>query len=58
MPDPDVIGRFYLEHLFNTKVIPSIITVMHAYLRQPHDLIHCDIEVRISLRIRVSNTPT
>ena len=46
--DPNVIGRFYLEHLFNTKVMASIIRVdkgtetgvmatMHAYLRQQHE---------------------
>ena len=46
--DPNVIGRFYLEHLFNTRVMASIIRVdkgletsvmatMHAYLRQQHE---------------------
>jgi len=46
--DPNVIGRFYLEHLFNTEVMASIIRVdkgtetgvmatMHAYLRQQHE---------------------
>ena len=46
--DPNIIGRFYLEHLFNTKVMASIIRVdkgtetgvmatMHAYLRQQHE---------------------
>ena len=45
--DPNVIGRFYLEHLFNSRVMASIIRVdkgtetgvmatMHAYLRQQH----------------------
>lgn len=45
--DPNVIGRFYLEHLFNTKVMASIIRVdkgaetgvmatMHANLCQQH----------------------
>ena len=46
--DPDVIGWFYLEHLFNTKVMASIIRVdkgtetgvvatMHANLCQQHE---------------------
>ena len=46
--DPDVIGRFYLEHLVNSRVMASIIrvdngtetgvmTTMHAYLRQQHE---------------------
>ena len=45
--DPNVIGRLYLEHLFNTKVMASIIRVdkgaetgvmatMHANLCQQH----------------------
>lgn len=46
--DPNVIGQFYLKHLFNTKVMASIIRVdkgtetgvmasMHAYLCQQHE---------------------
>ena len=46
--DPNVIGRFYLEYLFNTRVMASIIRVdkgtetgvmatMHAYLCQQHE---------------------
>ena len=46
--DPNVIGWFYLEYLFNTKVMASItwvdkgtetgvMAIMHAYLRQQHE---------------------
>ena len=45
--DPNIIGRFYLEHLFNSRVMASIIkvdkgtetvmTTMHAYLHQQHE---------------------
>ena len=45
--NPDIIGRFYLEHLFNSRTIASklrldkgsetgVMATMHAFLRQHH----------------------
>ena len=45
--DPNIIGRWYLEHLYETRVMPSFIRVdqrteigvmatMHAFLRRNH----------------------
>jgi hypothetical protein len=34
--DPKLIGRFYLEYLYEHRTIAWVIATMHAYLRQQH----------------------
>ena len=58
--NPKVVGRWYLEYLYESRVMPSIlrldkgtetgiITTMHAFLRQSHcDMDPCDTVIYAS----------